>query len=425
MTTPLQLDKKRYRVKFCPCGKRNKDGKFVPFKGYEDKGYCHSCGETFTPPFIFENKCFLIRFDKQTEYSPKSYCITQNARNYYLPKSQVHDITENSCYVSEWFLTSSLMKDVPQYIAGDYKMIIVNENSNPSIRKPEHEKPKSFIPNEPFKASLKVNDTNHFFKFLVGLFGVDITTNLVSRYFIGTSKFWSGATVFWQIDAGGNIRTGKIMLYNPDTGKRVKEPRSYIAWVHSALKLPEFELNQCFFGEHLLRDSTKPVAIVESEKTAIIASIYLPQFIWLACGSKEGLNVEKSQILKGRNVTLFPDLKAHEKWREKAKQLAHIARFNVSDLLETKATPDEMQLGLDLADYLIRFDYREFLEPDSPGKGSNLKELFKAEFLKETELPPEMQLSVWQSYNERGLSAVDAKAVLTDLSDNFGFEYVD
>ena len=27
----LKFDKKRNRVKFCPCGKDNKDGKFVPY----------------------------------------------------------------------------------------------------------------------------------------------------------------------------------------------------------------------------------------------------------------------------------------------------------------------------------------------------------------------------------------------------------
>lgn len=35
-------------------------------------------------------------------------------------------------------------------------------------------------------------------------------------------------------------------------------------------------------------------------------------------------------------------------------------RFNISDLLERKATETERHQGLDLADYLIRFDYRAF-----------------------------------------------------------------
>jgi hypothetical protein len=59
--------------------------------------------------------------------------------------------------------------------------------------------------------------------------------------------------------------------------------------------------------EHLLRDNTKMVAIVESEKTAIIASIYLPDMIWLACGGCGNLSLKLCEPLKGRKVVLFPD----------------------------------------------------------------------------------------------------------------------
>jgi hypothetical protein len=215
-------------------------------------------------------------------------------------------------------------------------------------------KPVSFIPIEVFKASLKAHKTNHFVQFLIKLFGAEVASQLVSRYFIATSKHWNGATVFWQIDTQGKVRTGKIMLYSPTTGKRVKEPFNHISWVHKALKQPEFELRQCLFGEHLLIDKTKPIAIVESEKTAVIASVYLPQFIWLAVGSLTNLNAEKCSILKGRTVTLFPDLNGFEKWSSKAKELSHLAIFTVSDLLERKATEAERQQGFDLADYLIK-----------------------------------------------------------------------
>ncbi|MBK9025621.1 MAG: hypothetical protein IPL69_17065 [Saprospiraceae bacterium] len=46
---------------------------------------------------------------------------------------------------------------------------------------------------------------------------------------------------------------------------------------------------------------------MESEKTAIIASVYLPQFTWLASGGKAGLTKDKLEVLKGRNVNLYPD----------------------------------------------------------------------------------------------------------------------
>ena len=155
------------------------------------------------------------------------------------------------------------------------------------------------------------------------------------------------------------------MLYSPTTGKRVKEPFNHISWVHKALKQPEFELRQCLFGEHLIKhDLFKPVAIVESEKTAVIASVYLPQFIWLAVGSLTNLNAEKCSILKGRTVTLFPDLNGFQKWNSKAKELSHLAKFTVSDLLERKATEAERKQGLDLADYLLKFSYKDFLQAD-------------------------------------------------------------
>lgn len=226
-------------------------------------------------------------------------------------------------------------------------------------------RPASFIPVEVFKASLNPTafEANHFVIFLVDLFGAEVASELVSRYFIATSKHWTGATVFWQIDTKGKVRTGKIMLYNPATGKRVKEPFSHIYWVHKAIQQPEFELRQCLFGEHLLIDKAKPVAIVESEKTAVIASVYLPQFIWLAVGSLTNLNAERCNILKGRTVTLFPDLKGFEKWNSKAKELSHLAIFTVSDLLERKATEAERELGLDIADYLLRYDYKAFALP--------------------------------------------------------------
>jgi hypothetical protein len=225
-------------------------------------------------------------------------------------------------------------------------------------------KPVSFIPVEVFKASLKAHETNHFVQFLINLFGVEVAGELISRYFIATSKHWNGATVFWQIDTQGKVRTGKIMLYSPTTGKRVKNLEIPVYWVHKAIKKSGFELRQCLFGEHLLIEKAKPVAIVESEKTAVIASVYLPQFIWVAVGSLTNLNAEKCSILKGRTITLFPDLNGFDKWSNKAKELSHLANFSVSDLLERKATEAERKQGFDLADYLIKFDYKAFAIPN-------------------------------------------------------------
>ena len=80
------------------------------------------------------------------------------------------------------------------------------------------------------------------------------------------------------------------------------------------------------------------MAIVESEKTAIISSIYFPKFIWIAACNKAGLIDQKCRVLQGRKVVLNPDLSAFKLWPKKAKELSHIACLTVSDLLERKAT---------------------------------------------------------------------------------------
>lgn len=232
----------------------------------------------------------------------------------------------------------------------------------------------SFIPTELLTATLRNYESNNFIKFLIELFGVEITNQLVNRYFIGTSKKWPGASIFWQVDLRGNVRSGKIMLYHEKSGKRIRKPFDHITWVHKGINQREYFLKQCLFGEHLL-DESKTVVIVESEKTAIISSVYFPQFTWVAVGSVTDLSAEKCIILKGRTVVLFPDLSkpksgeltAFEKWSKKAKDFKYIAKFAVSDLLERNATEEERKQGLDLADYLIRFNYKEFnLEPSKP-----------------------------------------------------------
>jgi hypothetical protein len=227
--------------------------------------------------------------------------------------------------------------------------------------------PVSFIPNDVFKQSLTAYDTNNFVKYLHTLFDAEIVSQLIAKYFLGSTIRKHGGVIFWQVDAEGNIRTGKIIHYNPETGKRLKEPDS-VGWVHSQkydakhYVFPDFNLHQCFFGEHLLKeDSNKDVAIVESEKTAIIASVYLPQFIWIATGGKYGLNDNKYNVLNGRRVVLFPDINAYSYWKGKATELLGLAKVEVSDLLERLATETERRDGLDLADFLVKIPLRDFL----------------------------------------------------------------
>lgn len=220
-----------------------------------------------------------------------------------------------------------------------------------------------FIPYEIFGASRKGYKKNKFIQYLLTLFDESTVSELISRYHIGSSKHWPGSTVFWQIDLQGNIRSGKVMLYDNE-GHRVKEPFNHIHWVHS-LMYEEYELNQCLFGQHLLTDDkSRPVAIVESEKTAIIASVYFPKYTWLASGAKHNLKPEKCKSLIARNVTLFPDLGAYEDWQNKANELSYFCNISTSDLLENIAESNDKKAGYDLADYLIQFNARDFKAKD-------------------------------------------------------------
>jgi hypothetical protein len=228
--------------------------------------------------------------------------------------------------------------------------------------KPTPKPQPSFIDTDIFIKSLSSYQRNNLALWLTGVVGEKQASEAFRRYFVGTSERWSGATVFWQIDTQGRVRAGKIMQYDTATGKRVKQPENRITWVHKALKLPNYSLQQCFFGEHLLRDKSKRVAIVESEKTAVVASIYLPNMIWLACGGSEGLNSDKCSVLKGRKVILFPDCGQYDKWSAKAKELSKVCAVSVSSLIEQRATEQERQAGFDIADYLVQLALQQFTQ---------------------------------------------------------------
>ncbi len=141
------------------------------------------------------------------------------------------------------------------------------------------------------------------------------------------------------------------MLYDHSNGKRIKKPYNHINWIHKALKVEDFSLNQCFFGLHRIHeDYNKPIAIVESEKTAIIMSIIVPEVIWIATGSKQNLKAPLMEPLKGRKIVLYPDKGEYDDWMKKAELFKVIGfKLEVSDILENT----NFKEGTDLADYYL------------------------------------------------------------------------
>ena len=235
----------------------------------------------------------------------------------------------------------------------------------PQPRKLEPPKEPGRIPKQYIIQSLGYN--SNFVAFLCSIFDrytLESPTieRLMGDYYLGCTK--DKSVIFWQLD-GKHVRTGKAMQYDPITGKRVKNASGAIDWVHAKLKrdkvLPDdFNLVQCLFGEHLLkRYPDKVVALVESEKSALIGAGVHPDCVWLATGGRSQLSTDKLRVLRGRTIIMFPDTdtdgKTYALWADKAKELEAMGcKVIVSDLLEKNASPKDKEAKIDLADWLIR-----------------------------------------------------------------------
>jgi hypothetical protein len=166
------------------------------------------------------------------------------------------------------------------------------------------------------------------------------------------------ATCFWQIGSDDMPRSAKIIPYG-DNGKRVKEYGS--TWMHSVItatpenpkgdSMETLGIGQCLFGEHLLR--LRPdavVAVVESEKSAVIGACFYPEVVWVATGGSNTFTVERCMALSGRKVVVFPDAGMYEDWLAHSIDISLMCEsMVVSDILEAMGVPK----GDDIADLLI------------------------------------------------------------------------
>jgi hypothetical protein len=193
---------------------------------------------------------------------------------------------------------------------------------------------------------------NNLIQFLENYFTKEEIQLGITKYRLGNSKHWNGAaTIFWQINPQYEVMTGKIMQYDVKTGKRVKEPKPLFQWVHKLLKLEDFVLLQCLFGLHLVNHSTKKeIAIVESEKTAFIMSLFLPNYVWMSTGGKKNFNLKMLLPIKEYTILAYPDKSEYDDWNKTAIELQKLGfKINCSRFVEDKNVPD----GTDLADIYL------------------------------------------------------------------------
>lgn len=253
-------------------------------------------------------------------------------------------------------------KDFPDavlHVASIAGIMIEGENIpiNPKIRPLQAIAPRASdcIPYEKVSVNLASYKANNLFTFFASLFGYRVAGQVFRKYGIGSSKYYgSGTTCFVQRGIEGNVRQVKVIMYDAQTGKRSKEKQFEPKIIGRDLVGYNKNLSQCFFGEHLLKNNSLPVALCESEKTSAICSICYPQFVWIATGGKNGCNMTNpavNHVLKHREIHLFPDVDGVEDWRKAAEEL-ETQGFNVflNDVMASDAKPDSKD---DIADLIL------------------------------------------------------------------------
>ncbi|MBT8245639.1 DUF6371 domain-containing protein [Winogradskyella sp.] len=290
------------------------------------------------------------------------------------------------------------------YLDGYAKAIWEQEQGNKTDWKPQHpkrikkpvNKPKRvFIPVEVFNRTRTEYEQNTFIQNLLTRvafpFEVQDIEKVISLYHLGTVQngYRAGANTFPFIDVQCNVRAVQVKQFdeqNHTTGTDFLHSIIEKHHTRNNKPLPEwleaYNKNEtkvsCLFGEHLLsKYPYNPIALVEAPKTAIYGTLYFgfpeqpTNLLWLAVYNLSSLNLNKCKALKSRNVYLFPDLskdgKAFELWSSKATEIQKRLQgtyFHVSDLLEQLAPQQDKEQGKDIADYLIKQDWRLFRKQD-------------------------------------------------------------
>ncbi len=288
--------------------------------------------------------------------------------------------------------------------------------------------PKTHIPSSVLKQSLQADrySQNTFIQNLINRSDYPFKTQdiekIISLYYLGTiSKgYRKGAVTLPFIDIDNNIHTIQVKQFdqNNHTTKTdflhsiinkelTKIGREIPDWLKKYINQNKFV--SCLFGEHLLkRYPNNPIALVEAPKTAIYCALYfgfpdesINNYIWLAVYNKSSFTFDKLKVLKGNYISTFPDLSVNGntflEWKKKASIIESQlpgTKFIFSDFLEKYAPEYDRCNGYDIADYLIKLDWKSFRkslqrEPPQPNiqpvKKETIENITTSNFIKNSE----------------------------------------
>lgn len=195
-----------------------------------------------------------------------------------------------------------------------------------------------------------------------------IALQAAKRYRIGTAKKppFRGAPIFWRFSVDGKLCPSKIMLFSA-SGDRIKSKKAFSRTAYKNAFRPK-QNPPHFYGLHLLQEQPQaPVALVESEKTAIIASLYFPTYVWIASGGASYFSANSSQAskirmqpLKDRSIIVFPDLDKGHEWKQKARFWADQGyQMHVNNFVEAHKELAGKETA-DLADILVQLPLKKY-----------------------------------------------------------------
>ena len=222
---------------------------------------------------------------------------------------------------------------------------------------------------------------NNLFNYLSRYFDKDQIEKIFNLYKVQTSVFdkWKNACIFWRINRDGRKLAYKLIQFRIDD-ERAGHRDPKVSILQHSLVDNESGKRYCLFGLHLLNNpdnQNKPICIVESEKTAIIASIVYPDGLWLSTGSSRYLNkMNISDIPEEmkNNIILFPDpdLEGNineetgkpDDWYERKRWFDKLEGATISGFMKKYVEDYKTELiqefgaehykEMDLADYIVR-----------------------------------------------------------------------
>jgi hypothetical protein len=403
--------------------------RFTLLKGSK-KNVCPSC----------KKKTFVNYFDNNLkEVLPFEYgrCDREDKCSYHLSpykdgylssilKNSNGDLINNSIKNNN-FLPNRQIEKLPHYFDFEIYKKALN--------------PERFVENTFFKNIIKLQNQSSLF--------IEELLKVFDKYKIGTviRGYWKGAVTFPYIDFYGNIRTVQVKTFHKNNktdltnkldkviiSELKKEQKEIPEWLKKHVEYgDEYGYFTCLFGEHLLGlFPENPIALVEAPKTAIYCSLYfgLPKkkddLIFLAVYNKSSFSLNKIKVLEGRKVFVFPDLSkkgdTFNEWQEKAKKFEEQLKnthFIFSDLLEKYASVEERNEGLDIADFLIKQDWRLFRK--------NPKNLSESQFVEHNENeqhPPKTEELLKLAENLIGVNNSKQKAEIPYFDELLKFKII-